>query len=174
MRKCVFFDRDGIVNRAPGDGRYVRNWRGFRLLPGFVDVLRLARARGYEAVVVTNQRGVARGLMTQAAVDDIHARLRRALSVRHGLALLDVLCCPHEEGTCGCRKPRPGMLLTAAAEHGIDLKASWMVGDHESDIEAGQRAGCRTVLVGAGDGPSTADYRVSDLAALRTLLARLL
>jgi len=173
MRRCVFFDRDGIVNRYQGEG-YVENWGEFELLPGFPDALRFVQSAGYEAVIVTNQRGVALGVMSQEAVEDIHQRLVDVLRSTYGLELLDILYCPHHEGTCECRKPRPGMLLEAAAKHGIDLQLSWMIGDSERDIEAGKRAGCRCILVGGTDGDTAADHRIADMAELRDLLETLL
>jgi len=165
MKKCFFFDRDGIVNRSPGEG-YVQRWEDFELLPGFVRVLELVGRLGYESVIVTNQRGVARGVMGLEALDDIHGRLQRLLASEHGLQLLDILCCPHDEGQCDCRKPKPGMLVKASATHGIDLKASWMVGDQERDVEAGQRAGCRTILVSQRRVQTQADAQVDDMGTL--------
>ena len=172
-KPAVFFDRDGVVNESPGAG-YVTRWEDFRLLPGFVAALRVVAARGHGAVVVTNQQAVRKGLMTAAAVEDIHARFRRLLRDRHGLDVLEALYCPHGEGECDCRKPRPGMLLRAAQRHGLDLPRSWMVGDQSRDIEAGQRAGCRTILVGNDPGDSSPDYRVDDVGGLAGLLERLL
>jgi D-glycero-D-manno-heptose 1,7-bisphosphate phosphatase len=170
MKACVFFDRDGIVNESPGTG-YVERWEAFRLMPGFVDLLRVVNAKGYAAIVVTNQQGVGRGIMSLQAVERIHRTLRELLLSRYGLSLLDVYCCPHLEGTCDCRKPRPGMLLKAAVDHDIDLGKSWMVGDAERDVQAGREAGCTTVLVGNGVMESAADFRVENLAAVRDLLA---
>ncbi|NQU41171.1 MAG: HAD family hydrolase [Lentisphaerae bacterium] len=145
-RKCVFLDRDGIVNERTYPG-YIERWEDFRMLAPFPDVLRKVRAMGYVAVIITNQRGVGLGSMTQEAVDRIHANLRAQLKKEHGVELLDIICCPHLCDACSCRKPQPGMLLDAARRHGLDLSASWMIGDNESDVEAGRRAGCRTVLV---------------------------
>jgi D-glycero-D-manno-heptose 1,7-bisphosphate phosphatase len=173
MRKCVFFDRDGIANESPGPG-YVERWEDFRLLPSFVAALRMARARGYEGVVVTNQSGVAKGIMTIEAVERIHSNLRELLSRRHGLPLLDILFCPHADGQCDCRKPQPGMLVRAARRHGIDLAASWMVGDSERDIEAGRRAGCRTILVAPAGADTAADCRAGDGDDLVAVLSRVL
>ena len=173
MKKCVFFDRDGIVNRAPGAG-YVEKWADFVLLPEFVEVLRTVKKKGYEAVIVTNQRGVARGIMTMDAVNEIHRSLRALLKRRYKLQLLDILCCPHGVDECDCRKPKPGMFLEAARRHDLDLKASWMIGDHDTDIEAGRAAGCRTILVGDGDGNIEADYRAGDLSELKLLVESVL
>jgi D-glycero-D-manno-heptose 1,7-bisphosphate phosphatase len=173
MIKCVFFDRDGIVNRSPGAG-YVERWEDFHIIPEFVDVLQTVRSHGYEAVVITNQRGVALGRMTLETVFEIHTKLQNMLRENHGLRLLDIRMCPHNRGECTCRKPQPGMLLAAAERHGIDLAASWMIGDRETDIEAGRKAGCRTVLVSADARPSAADLHFRDMQELRRRIAGLL
>ena len=172
-RKCVFFDRDGIVNRSPGPG-YVERWEDFELLPEFVEVLRQVTDRGYAAVIVTNQRGVARGIIGRETVEDMHAKLRALLSHAHGLELLDILYCPHEERACECRKPKPGMLLEAARRHGLDLAASWMIGDQETDVETGRNAGCRTIRVAADGTDTKADHRVRDLHELATRIQEFL
>ncbi|MCK5850983.1 MAG: HAD family hydrolase [Kiritimatiellae bacterium] len=173
MKKCVFFDRDGIVNQSPGPG-YVECWADFELMPEFVDILRLVRSRGYEAVIITNQRGVARGIMSMATVDDIHSRLKNLLKEEHGLDLLDIFCCPHDKGVCECRKPLPGMLFDAAGKHNINLAESWMVGDRETDVEAGAGAGCRTIIVTSNEVSSKADFSVSDMTGLERVIAKLL
>ncbi len=167
-RPAVFFDRDGIVNLSPGPG-YVERWEDFHLQPEFVEALRIVTGLGFAAVVVSNQRGVARGRMSAATVDDLHRRLREQLRAQ-GVDVLDVLYCPHERDSCDCRKPQPGMLLRAAAQYGLDLTRSWMVGDAESDVEAGRRAGCRTILVG-GNSPTRADRRAQNMADLQARLA---
>jgi D-glycero-D-manno-heptose 1,7-bisphosphate phosphatase len=171
-RKCVFFDRDGIVNISPGPG-YVERWQDFHLIPEFVVSAKIAAAKGYAVAIATNQRGVARGIIEQETLDEIHAKLRRALSAA-GVSLLGIFCCTHERDTCDCRKPLPGLLLQAAEAHHLDLAASWMVGDKETDVETGRNAGCRTVLVGQPHTESKADYRVADMAGLPGMLERVL
>lgn len=153
MNRCVFFDRDGIVNQSPGPG-YIERLEDFHLQPGFVAAARVALDRGYGVAVATNQRGVARGIVSMQTVEAIHAHLT-ALLAGQGIPLLGVFCCPHERDTCTCRKPQPGLLLAAAREHNLDLSACWMVGDSETDIEAGRRAGCRTVLIAGKPGKKT-------------------
>ena len=172
--RCVFFDRDGIVNESPGAGKYVTRLEDFHVLPEFVDSLRVARALGYHAVIVSNQRAVALGLVSAHGVEAIHGKLREILRVPHSLDLLDILYCPHDVGQCECRKPLPGMLTEAAARHGIDLASSWMVGDSETDVEAGRRAGCRTIRVGGEGEASSADLRVTAMKDLPPLLERVL
>jgi len=173
MKKCIFFDRDGIVNKSPGPG-YVERWEDFHLMPDFPAVLSTVREMGYEAVVVTNQRGVSRGIMTLETLNEIHRKLKSLLDRKHGLELLDIFFCPHGEWECECRKPKPGMLLEAAKRHDLDLKSSWMVGDGEKDIEAGRRAGCRTILVSDGKLDTKADFVVPDLKSLESLLKSVL
>ncbi len=171
-RPAVFFDRDGIVNRSPGPG-YVERWEDFHLLSGFVRALRLCRARGYAAFIATNQRGVGLGLVPRPVLDGIHANLRRALA-REGLTLDAILVCTAVDDADPERKPNPGLLLRAAREHGLDLAGSWMIGDSERDVAAGQAAGCHTVRVAPPGEPTAADARVADVEALPALLAELL
>lgn len=173
MRKCIFFDRDGIVNQSPGAG-YVVRWDDFHLLPEFVETLRITTRLGYDAIIVTNQRGVALGLMSAETVEDIHRRLRGVLKEQHGLELLDIRYCPHDRDACDCRKPKPGMILEAALRHQIDLSRSWMIGDSPRDAEAGRAAGCKTILVGNKADPILADAIFADMQALCSGIAKLL
>jgi len=172
-RPAVFFDRDGIVNVQPTVSRYVERPEAFHQIPEFIESLRLVRARGYAAVLVTNQRGVGLGLMTRAALDDLHARLLRQLADQD-LELEDIRVCTATDNAHPDRKPHPGMLLSAARDLGLDLPRSWMIGDRESDVLAGRRAGCRTVRVSIGAPPTEADHCVPDMAALLLLLTRVL
>jgi D-glycero-D-manno-heptose 1,7-bisphosphate phosphatase len=169
---CVFFDRDGIVNQSPGPG-YVERVADFHLLPAFVAALRTVSERGYPAVVVTNQRGVGRGLMTEETLLAIHERLQQELA-QTGLALRDVVYCTADDNADPRRKPNPGMLLEAAERHGLDLDRSWMVGASETDVQAGRRAGCRTVLVGPGPGATEADHRLASMEDLAPFFERVL
>ncbi len=173
-KKCVFFDRDGIVNQSPGPGKYVLSWEALRLIPAFPECLRVAQERGYVAAIVTNQRAVALGLLRADQLEAMHDRLRQLLEREYKLSLLDILYCPHNIGECACRKPSPGMLLSLAERHAIDLQQSWMIGDAESDVGAGRRAGCRTILVGPLAPPSQADARIASMTALPALLRTLL
>lgn len=131
-RRCLFLDRDGVINVKPPEGEYVRRWEEFRFLPGVADWIRLANALGYLVVVLTNQRGVARGLVSPEDLDDIHARMVAELA-RAGARVDGVLCCPHEEGACQCRKPLPGLVRAAQRRWPIDMDGSLLVGDSERD-----------------------------------------
>ena len=169
LRPCVFFDRDGVANRSPGPG-YVNHLDDFHILPGFADCVRVAAEKGYPAVVVTNQRGLSRGITPPAQLDAMHAKLRAELAAE-GLGLLDILICTADDDAHPDRKPNPGMLRTAAERHGLDLAKSWMVGDRESDVKTGQNAGvAATVLVDPGTAPTAATWRVPDMPACAALL----
>jgi D-glycero-D-manno-heptose 1,7-bisphosphate phosphatase len=150
---AVFIDRDGTLNDMVYDETHgtfdsPRRADQVRLRPGAAEFVRGVRAAGFLAVVVTNQPGLAKGTLTQADLDAVHGRLADLLGAR-GAAWDALYSCPHHPGVsaCECRKPKPGMLLQAARDRGIDLARSWMVGDGLVDIGAGRAAGCRTILV---------------------------
>jgi D-glycero-D-manno-heptose 1,7-bisphosphate phosphatase len=147
MTRAVFLDRDGVINRKMPEGSYVTCWEDFEFLPGAVEAIRTLKENGWLAIVATNQRAVARGLMSPSDLEHIHQKMTQSLR-REGAAIDALYCCPHgSEDNCECRKPEPGMLLLAAREHGIDLSSSWMVGDTMKDVQAGKAAGCRTILI---------------------------
>jgi len=174
MRKCIFFDRDGIVNESPGPG-YVEHWEDFHILPEFIDILRIVTALDYAAVIITNQRGVGRGIMPLATLEDIHRRLQATLREQHGLELLDIFTCTHDhDAHCECRKPKPGMILAAACKHSLDLANSWMIGDSPKDTEAGRAAGCHTILVNPSATPDLADLTFGSLVELRKKISAIL
>ncbi|MBS1841111.1 MAG: HAD family hydrolase [Acidobacteria bacterium] len=145
--RAVFLDRDGVINRKAPEGQYITRWEEMELLPGVVHAIQQFGKAGFKIVVVTNQRCVAKGLLTPAELEELHRRLTELLA-SHGAVIDAIYYCPHEKSDgCSCRKPAPGMLLVAAREHGISLKESWMVGDSPSDLQAGKSAGCKTALV---------------------------
>jgi D-glycero-D-manno-heptose 1,7-bisphosphate phosphatase len=147
MRRAVFLDRDGVINVKAPEGQYITRWEGFQFLPDVADAIaRLNRAH-FSVIVVSNQRGVAKGLMTVDALEEIHRRMLAELAAAS--AKIDAIYyCPHDvDASCACRKPSPGLLLQAAEDHGIDLPNSWMVGDSDSDLLVGKNAGCRTVRI---------------------------
>jgi D-glycero-D-manno-heptose 1,7-bisphosphate phosphatase len=144
MTRAVFLDRDGVINQKPPEGRYVTRWEDFHILPGVVEGIALLNRAGFCVIVVTNQRCVAKGLMTVADLERMHQRMSESLS-QAGATIDGIYYCPHEmEPSCNCRKPLPGMLLDAARSRGIELPASWMIGDSDIDVEAGRNAGCKT------------------------------
>jgi histidinol-phosphate phosphatase family protein len=153
--RAVFLDKDGtLIEDIP----YNVDPAAIRLAPGAGEALCRLAAAGYKLLVVTNQSGVARGLFAEAALQGVEARMA-ALLAEYGAQFDGFYYCPHYPGgavreyaiECTCRKPAPGLLLRAAAEHGIDLRQSWLIGDILNDVEAGRRAGCRTVLLDNGN-----------------------
>ncbi|CAL8480697.1 D-glycero-alpha-D-manno-heptose-1,7-bisphosphate 7-phosphatase [Caballeronia sp. S22] len=155
LRPAIFIDKDGtLLDDLPWNV----DPRRMRLAPGTFDALRVFAWLGVPLFVISNQSGVALGKFTREALDPVEARLR-ALVKEAGAELAGVYWCPHHpQGIvpaytrrCECRKPAPGMLLRAAREHGIDLARSWFIGDMLDDVEAGHRAGCRSVLVDNGN-----------------------
>jgi histidinol-phosphate phosphatase family protein len=152
VRPTAFLDRDGTINVKAPEGEYVRSWDEFAFLPGAEEAIRLLAAGGWRIVVVTNQRGVALGRMSMADVDDIHRRMREAVPVDA------VYVCPHERGTCDCRKPGIGLFRRALSDDPeIDPSSSVVIGDADSDIQAGEAFGARTIRVGAPPLPSLLD-----------------
>lgn len=170
--RLVLLDRDGTLNRKPADGSYITAVEQLRLLPGAAQAVRRLNAADVGVAVVTNQRGVALGRLTAAELDRVHAALRARLAAS-GARLDAIYHCPHERGTCRCRKPHPGMLERAGRDFGIPMRCAAMIGDDDSDVEAGRRAGALTVQLMSGAGRSAADLAAPDLAtAVDLLLAR--
>jgi D-glycero-D-manno-heptose 1,7-bisphosphate phosphatase len=164
----VFLDRDGVINVKAPEREYIESWRSFELLPGVVEAVGRLRGAGLRVVVVTNQRGVALGRMSAADVEEIHERM-----ISEGLDVDRVYYCPHDKGECDCRKPLPGMLERAAREvPGVSLgRSAAIVGDSESDMEAGRAVGA--VLVKVGEASSPVDHVCESLPeAVDWLLAR--
>lgn len=155
-QKAIFLDRDGTINKYVG---FLRNIDDFELIDGVSEAIRAINASGYLAIVVTNQPVIARGEVSFEGLEEIHNKMETLLG-REGAYVDAVYYCPHHphkgyEGErpelkidCECRKPKPGMLMKAAEDFNIDLSQSWMIGDGENDIRAGQAAGCRTALIG--------------------------
>jgi D-glycero-D-manno-heptose 1,7-bisphosphate phosphatase len=147
MKRAVFLDRDGVINRKLPEGEYVTRWEDFHFLPRVGEAISLLNKAGWSVIVISNQRCVALRLLTIEDLDAIHRNMRDELAAV-GAELNGIYYCPHDkEPPCACRKPLPGMLLTAAREHQIDLASSWLIGDSDSDVEAGKRAGCKTVRI---------------------------
>jgi D-glycero-D-manno-heptose 1,7-bisphosphate phosphatase len=153
---AAFLDRDGTLNVRPAEHEYVTTPGEFELLPGALDGVATLAGCGLAPVVVSNQRGLGRGMVERETLDVIERSIQAGLEPL-GARIAAFHYCPHliEEG-CDCRKPKPGMLLRAADELGLDLDASWMIGDSPSDVEAGVAAGCRAAFVGADPPPGAA------------------
>lgn len=152
LRPAVFIDKDGtLVENVP----YNVDPALLRFRPAALPTLAALAQAGYVLLLATNQSGLAHGYFTRRDFSRLQAALEQRLQDEAGVTLLDVLVCPHAPGeggapACLCRKPAPGMLTRAARMHGLDMARSWMVGDTLDDVEAGRRAGCRSVLLDSG------------------------
>lgn len=164
-RKAIFIDRDGTLIEEVG---YLNHLSRMRLLPGSARAVRRINESGYLALVVTNQSGIARKIFDVELLESVHAALAAHLA-ESGARLDGIYHCPHHPDAldprfrrdCDCRKPKPGMFLSAAREHGLDLSRSWMIGDSSTDMAAARNAGVRFVLVLTGYGRGEVDFRVA-------------
>jgi D-glycero-D-manno-heptose 1,7-bisphosphate phosphatase len=162
LRPAVFLDRDGTINEQMG---YINHLERFVLLPGSARAIARLNQAGFVVVVITNQSGVARGYFPEELVHEVNRKMIRSLA-REGARLDGIYYCPHHpQGEtslyrldCTCRKPRPGLLHRAAAEHSLDFKQSFVVGDSVSDLKAARQVGAKAVLVLTGYGRGEFDY----------------
>ncbi|HTP34613.1 MAG TPA: HAD family hydrolase [Candidatus Acidoferrales bacterium] len=168
--RAVFFDRDGTLME---EAHYCGDPAKVRVYPGVAEALRRLKRAGFGVFVISNQSGIGRGIINDEQYHAVQAEFLRQI----GPGLVDdSYYCPDAPGTpSACRKPEPGMVLRAAAEHGIELTASFFVGDREADVECGRRAGTRTILVRTGYGAGqtcTADWVCADaVEAIEVILA---
>ena len=164
-RRAVFLDRDGTVNEEVG---YIRSRHDIRLIPRAATAIRALNQAGWLVIVITNQSGVGRGYLTAEELEAAHARLLEQLAAE-GAQIDAIFYCPHvPDDACACRKPEVELIRRAERQFGIDLTASWMIGDKDSDLDLGRNAGCRTALVLTGYGAETAttiDPKQADLVA---------
>jgi D-glycero-D-manno-heptose 1,7-bisphosphate phosphatase len=146
-RPTIFLDRDGVLNKKPPKARYVQTWNEFEWLPGAKQALRLLKEACYRVIVVSNQAGIARGLMKETELKQIHERMKEAV-IEAGGQIDAIYYCPHHwDDGCECRKPKPGMLFYAQRDYNFDLTKSILIGDDERDAKAADAAGCKSVLV---------------------------
>lgn len=172
MQRAVFFDRDGVVNTRIVGG-YVTKWDEFVWMPEVGETLQAIKAKGYLAIIITNQRGVGTGKMTQADLDAIHERMQAELQQRFGVRFDDIISCTDATNDSLRRKPSPAMIFEARDRWDIDLANSWFIGDSPSDIEAGVRAGTKTVFLlnDHESAPPNVDKTIAHLGELPDLLS---
>ena len=148
--KSIFLDRDGVINKYPGDRLYITSLRKFRFLPRAKKAIALLSKKGYRIFVASNQAGVGRGIYAQRTLDTITAKMLMDVE-QVGGKIIKVYYCTHcKEAGCSCRKPKPGMLKMAAKEFKFSLKSAYFVGDTMRDVFTAQAAGCKSILVLTG------------------------
>lgn len=150
-KKIIFLDRDGVINKKMPDGDYVKNWAEFEFIPQALEALKILTDNNYKIFIITNQRGVARGLITEESLGKIHSNMETELR-KEGINIEGIYYCVHDiKDNCECRKPKAGMIFRAVEEHSLDLSNAVFIGDSKSDIQAGEAAGCRTALIESGE-----------------------
>lgn len=172
-RKAVFLDRDGVINSSIGN-RPPNNVSEFVLFPGVPEAIRRFNEAGYLVFVVTNQGGVGLGYMTPGELDAIHNKMARDVEAEGGY-FTEIRSCNHRpRAGCSCRKPKPGMLLSLAEKHHVDLAQSYLIGDRDVDLEAGKAAGTKTILIESAEKiEQVPDYTCPDLLAASSLIVKL-
>jgi D-glycero-D-manno-heptose 1,7-bisphosphate phosphatase len=148
--KAIFLDRDGVINKDPGFGDYIKSWKEFEFLPGSIDAIKLLNKNGYEIFVISNQAGVARGLFSQEALNEITANMLKEIEAKGGKIRWISYCTHASDAGCDCRKPNTGQIKKATKGLGIDFKNMYFIGDSRLDMGAGKNMGCKTILLLTG------------------------
>ena len=152
MKKIAFLDRDGVINRKAPEHQYIEKVDDFILNEGIISVLHFLQKEGYEFIVITNQRGVARGLYSLETLKKIHDHMQTILN-HNNIRILGVFFCPHENNTCDCRKPKPGMLRDSCKLYELDLNESLLISDSEEDVAMGKKFGIGSNYLVTSDKP---------------------
>jgi len=148
--RFIFLDRDGVINKYPGDRKYVTCLRDFRFLPGSLQAIKFLTKAGYRIFVISNQAGVTKGLYSKETLDKMTGRMLSGVR-RQGGRIEKTLYCLHTEAmNCSCRKPKDGLLKKATAGQTVDKDNSYFIGDSLRDVKAGKLFGCKTILVLSG------------------------
>ncbi len=151
--KVIFLDRDGVINKDPGGWTkydYVADWRDFQILPGVFEALKLLKANGCKVVIISNQAGVGKGYFTEDGLKAIDQKMRKRIVAHGGDIEASYYCVHTPEADCGCRKPKTGLFERAGKKLNMDFSGAYFIGDTRRDVEAGRRAGLKTILVLTG------------------------
>jgi D-glycero-D-manno-heptose 1,7-bisphosphate phosphatase len=150
QKNIIFLDRDGVINRDSPE--YIKSWEEFQFLPRSIDALKILNLNLFQVFIITNQSAVNRGMISHDVLNNIHSKMTAEIEAGDG-NIQDIFFCPHlPQDRCFCRKPKPGLILSAQKKYSLTLSNAYMVGDSAKDIECAQRANCgRTVLVKTGN-----------------------
>lgn len=152
-KKIVFLDRDGVINKKAEEHCYITKVEDFIFNEAIFEVSLRLRDSGFEFIIITNQRGIARGLYDEKQLDEIHSYMKGEF-YKKGIAILDIFYCPHENNACDCRKPKDGMLKNACAKYPIDLANSLLISDSPVDVSMGEKFGIGQNILVESDNPS--------------------
>ena len=170
LNKVVFLDRDGVINVKAKEHDYIKCWEEFKFLPKVIDAIKLLNKNGFIVIVVSNQRGVARGIMTVGSLNEIHINMLQELQ-ENDARIDSVYFCPHDIGECNCRKPDIGLFIRAEKDYpNLDKNSAYMIGDSKTDIEAGIRYGIRTIKIGKSC--NLENYLANDLFEAASIIVR--
>ena len=148
--KVIFLDRDGVINRDPGFGDYIKSWEEFEFLPGSIEAIKKLTENGYEIFIISNQAGVSKGLYTQESLNELTGNMLKEIELQGGKIRSVSYCIHKPDGSCNCRKPKTGMIEKATEGLNIDFKNTYFIGDTKLDISAGKNMGCKTMLLLTG------------------------
>jgi len=157
MAKIIFIDRDGVINKDPGgwtEHNYVTRWEEFRFLPGAKEALKMLCDGGYDIIIISNQGGVSKEYFSAVALEKITRKMLREIETAGAKIRKTYYCIHQDKDNCDCRKPKTGLFRQAEEELGIKAEGSYFIGDGKTDVEAGSRAGLKTVLLLSGKTPS--------------------
>lgn len=142
MNQAVFLDRDGVINFDRPD--YVKSVKELKIIDGVFEAIKILNNANFKVIIISNQSAINRGTTSKHDVDEINELILRKC-VENSCKIDAIYYCPHRpDENCGCRKPKPGLIMKAASEHNININSSWLIGDKETDILAGKAAGCKT------------------------------
>lgn len=148
--KAIFLDRDGVINKDPGFGDYIKSWKEFEFLPGSIEAIKSLNDNGYDIFVISNQAGVSKGLYSQESLDELTRNMLKDVEAQGG-RIKSVRYCIHiPSDGCNCRKPKTGMIEESTKGLDIDFNKTYFVGDSRLDIGAGKNMGCKTILLLTG------------------------
>ena len=148
--KVIFLDRDGVINKDPGFGDYIKSWKEFEFMPGAIDAIKLLNKHEYEIFVISNQAGVAKGLFSQGSLDEITANMLKEIEAKGGKIRSVSYCVHAADAGCDCRKPNTGQIKRVTKGLDIDFKNTYFIGDSRLDVGAGKNMDCKTILLLTG------------------------